>query len=152
VRSMTARFSLRVVTVRVLLPLALAFLVQLPRASAAFAQQPGGSAAAPAVKNPVAVTPASITAGAAAFKKYCAFCHGANAKGNGPLAPKDSNPPDLTDATWTHGSTDGQIFTVIANGGGAKSTMVGFKGKMPDQDLWNIINYLRSLAPKAAAR
>jgi len=60
--------------------------------------------------------------------------------------------PDLTDATWTHGSTDGQIFTVIANGGGAKSTMVGFKGKMPDQDLWNIINYLRSLAPKAAAR
>jgi len=30
--------------------------------------------------------------------------------------------------------------------------MVGFKGKMPDQDIWNIINYLRSLGPKPAAR
>jgi mono/diheme cytochrome c family protein len=100
----------------------------------------------------VASTPVSITAGAAAYKKYCAFCHGVDAKGNGPLAPKDSNPPNLTDATWTHGSTDGEIFTVIINGGGPDSKMVGFKGKMPDQDVWHIVNYLRSLGPKPAAR
>lgn len=116
------------------------------------AQSPGGSAVARTMKSPVALTPASITAGAAAYQKYCAFCHGADAKGNGPLAPKDSNPPDLTDATWTHGSTDAQIFTVIANGTGPNSKMAGFKGKMPDQDLWNIINYLRSLGPKTGAR
>jgi hypothetical protein len=30
--------------------------------------------------------------------------------------------------------------------------MVGFKGKMPDQDMWHIVNYLRSLGPKTAAR
>lgn len=118
----------------------------------AYARSPGGSATARAIKNPVASSPASITAGAAAFKKYCAFCHGADAKGNGPLAPKDSNPPDLTDATWTHGGTDGEIYTVIANGAGPNSKMVGFKGKMPDQDLWTIINYLRSLGPKPAAK
>lgn len=112
----------------------------------------GGNASARAIKNAVAATPASITAGAAAFKKYCAFCHGADAKGNGPLAPKDSNPPDLTDAKWDFGSTDGEIYAVIANGAGPNSKMVGFKGKMPDQDLWNIINYLRSLGPKSAAR
>ena len=119
---------------------------------AAYAQTPGGNAAARAVKNPVASAPASITAGAAAYKKYCAFCHGVDAKGNGPLAPKDSNPPNLTDAMWTHGSTDGEIFTVIINGGGPDSKMVGFKGKMPDQDVWHIVNYLRSLGPKPAAR
>lgn len=118
----------------------------------AYARSPGGSAAARAIENPVVSSPASINAGAAAFKKYCAFCHGADATGNGPLAPKDSNPPDLTDATWTHGGTDGEIYTVIANGAGPTSKMVGFKGKMPDQDLWNIINYLRSLGPKPAAR
>jgi mono/diheme cytochrome c family protein len=118
----------------------------------AYAQSPGGNTAARAIKNPVAATPASVTAGAAAYKKYCAFCHGVDAKGNGPLAPKDSNPPDLTDATWTHGSTDGELFTVITTGAGPNSKMVGFKGKMPDQDLWNIINYLRSLRPKTAAR
>lgn len=116
------------------------------------AQNSGGSAAARTTKNPVAATPASITAGAAAYQKYCAFCHGADAKGDGPLAPKDSNPPDLTDAAWTHGSTDGQIFTVIASGTGPNSKMAGFKGKIPDQDLWNIVNYLRSLGPKTGAR
>ena len=117
----------------------------------AFAQAPGG-AAARAIKNPVASTAASVTAGAATYKKYCAFCHGADAKGNGPLAPKDSNPPDLTDAMWVHGSTDGEIFTMITAGGGPTSKMIGFKGKMPDQDIWQVINYLRSLGPKTAAR
>jgi len=119
-------------------------------ATTAFSQAPAGSSRA--VKNPVAATPASITAGAAAYKKYCAFCHGADAKGNGPLAPKDSNPPSLIDATWTHGSSDGEMFNVIANGTGPNTKMVGFKGKMPDQDIWHIVNYLRSLAPKATGR
>jgi mono/diheme cytochrome c family protein len=114
--------------------------------------QTGGHAAARAVKNPVASNPASITAGAAAYKKYCSFCHGTEAKGNGPLAPKDSNPPDLTDATWTRGSADGDIFAVIANGVGGDSKMLAFKGKIPEQDIWNIVNYLRSLGPKTAGR
>ena len=108
--------------------------------------------AASAIKNPVPTTAASVTAGAATYKKYCAFCHGVAAEGDGPLAPEDSNPPDLTDATWVHGSTDGEIFTVIADGAGANSLMVPFKGKMPDQDLWHIVNYLRSLGPEGAAR
>ena len=108
--------------------------------------------AAKTIKNPVPATAASVTAGAAAFKKYCAFCHGPEAKGEGPLAPKDSHPPDLTDAVWAHGSTDGEIFTVIANGAGAESKMIAFKGKMPDADLWHIINYLRTLGPKGAVR
>ena len=120
--------------------------------------QGGGAApaaaasAAKTLKNPVATSATSVTAGAAAYKKYCAFCHGATAKGNGPLAPKDSMPPDLTDAKWDHGSTDGEIFTLIANGGGATSKMIAFKGKMPEQDIWHIVNYLRSLGPKAAVR
>lgn len=44
-------------------------------ALAVHAQSPGGTPAARAIKNPVAATPASATAGAAACKKYCAFCH-----------------------------------------------------------------------------
>ena len=117
----------------------------------AYALNPADDAAR-ALKNPVPSTPVSITAGAAAFKKYCAFCHNADAKGNGPLAPKDSNPPDLTDAEWVHGSSDGEIFTVIVNGAGPNSKMVGFKGKMPGQDVWHIVNYLRSLGPKTPGR
>lgn len=116
-----------------------------------YAQNAAGRGAPRALKSPVAATPASIAAGAAAYKKYCAFCHGEDAKGNGPLAPKDSNPPNLTDAKWDRGSSDAEIYAVIANGGGPDSKMVAFKGKMPDQDLWNVINFLRSLGSKTAA-
>jgi mono/diheme cytochrome c family protein len=116
------------------------------------AQEPGGSPEARKVKNPVTSNAASVTAGAAVFKKYCAFCHNADAKGNGPLAPKGSMPSDLTDEKWDRGSTDGEIFAVIMAGAGPKFVMKGLKGKLPDEDAWHVVNYLRSLGPKTAAR
>jgi mono/diheme cytochrome c family protein len=112
----------------------------------ASAQQPGGSEAGKKLKNPVASSPESIKAGAASYGKYCKFCHNADAKGNGPMAPKDTHPPDLTDATWDRGSTDGEIFMVIKEGAGPKFDMKGFKSKMTDQEIWNVVNYLHSLA------
>src|SRR5438128_2560537 len=75
-------------------------------ALAAQAKKPATTTA----KNPVAATPQSIAAGQALFQKYCRFCHGADAKGNGPQAPKDTHPPDLTDDKWDHGSSDADIF------------------------------------------
>jgi len=114
-------------------------------AVSARAQNPGGSDEGKKLKNPVASSPDSIKAGAAAFGKYCKFCHGADAKGNGPMAPKDTHPPDLTDAKWDRGSTDGEIFLVIKDGAGPKFDMKGFKSKMTDQEIWNVVNYLHSL-------
>ena len=64
----------------------------------------------------------------------------------------DIVPPNLTDAEWIHGNTDGEIYTMIQNGAGGTSVMKGFKGKMPDRDMWNVVNYLRSLAAKGASR
>ena len=112
------------------------------------AQNPGGSPEAQKVTNPVAANAASIKAGTAAFKKYCAFCHGAGGKGDGPLAPEGSQPADLTDAEWTRGSSDGEIFVVIMGGAGPTFDMKGFKGQIDDRDVWHIVNYLRSLGPK----
>jgi mono/diheme cytochrome c family protein len=116
------------------------------------AQDLGGNPDARKVKNPVASTAASVTAGAAVYKKYCAFCHNADAKGNGPLAPKGSMPPDLTDDKWDRGSSDGEIFAVLMAGAGPKFVMKGLKGKLPDEDAWHVVNYLRSLGPKTASR
>lgn len=107
-----------------------------------------GNAAAAKLKNPVRVTPASITAGQTAYGKYCKFCHGVDAKGNGPLAPKGTNPPNLIDAEWVHGSTDGEIFVGIKDGIGPKFDMKPMAAKMMDTDIWHTVNYLRSLAPK----
>lgn len=112
------------------------------------AQNPGGSAEGKAMKNPVAASAASVTAGQAAYAKNCRFCHGADAKGNGAMAPKDTHPSDLTDAKWDRGATDGEIFLVIRDGAGPDMKMKGYKGRMADNDIWNVVNYLRSVGPK----
>ena len=110
------------------------------------AQNIGGSPEARKVKNPVAATPESIAAGKALFLKNCRFCHGEDAKGDGPMAPKDTHPANLVDDKWDRGSTDGEIFAVIRNGAGPKFDMKPQK-TLSDQDIWNIINYLRSIGP-----
>jgi mono/diheme cytochrome c family protein len=112
------------------------------------AQNPGGSEEGKKLKNPVASTPDSIKAGQASFQKYCRFCHGNDAKGNGPMAPEGTHPSDLTDDKWDRGSTDGEIFLVIKEGAGPKLDMKGFKSKMTDPEIWNVVNYLRSLHGK----
>jgi len=112
------------------------------------AQNPGGSPEAAKVKNPVPATAAAIEAGKASYQKNCRFCHGDEAKGDGKMAPKDSHPSDLTDAKWDRGSTDGEIFAVIQNGAGPKFDMKGFKGRMTDQQIWEVVDYLRSIGPQ----
>jgi mono/diheme cytochrome c family protein len=115
-------------------------------------QTPGGNPAAKKIKNPVPATPASVSAGETTFKTFCAPCHGTDAKGNGPLAPPGSNPPDLTDAIWVHGSSDGEIFSSISNGPSPTAKMGAFKAAIAEKDIWNVVNFLRSLGPKTAER
>jgi mono/diheme cytochrome c family protein len=112
------------------------------------AQNPGGSPDGKKMKNPVASSPESIKTGAAAFQKNCRFCHGADAKGDGPMAPEGTHPSNLTDDKWDRGSTDGEIFLVIQNGAGPKFDMKGYKSKMTENEIWNIVNYLRSIQAK----
>lgn len=103
---------------------------------------------AAALKNPIKPTPDAIAKGKQAFNKACRHCHGPEAKGDGPLAPKDPSPADLTDAKWDHGSTDGEIYTVIANGIGGNSKMKGAKSALSANEMWQIVTFLRSLGPR----
>ena len=107
-----------------------------------------GSAEGRKMKNPVASNAASVTAGKAAYQKYCRFCHGAEGLGDGAIGTEGSKPSDLTDEEWMRGSTDGEIFVVLRDGAGPKFEMKGFKGRMTDQDMWHVVNYIRSLAKK----
>lgn len=124
------------------------FALALGASTMVSAQNPGGSADGKKMKNLVASSAESIGAGQALFAKNCRFCHGADAKGNGPMAPKDTHPSDLTDAKWDRGSTDGELFLVMRDGAGPDFQMKGYKGRMSDTDMWNVINYLRSIGPK----
>ena len=118
-------------------------------ASLATAQNIGGSAEGRKLKNPYPLNDASIKAGAAGYRRQCRFCHGNDAKGNAKTAPKHIVPPpsDLTDQKWDRGSTDGELFLVIKNGAGPKFDMEPQK-VLKDDDIWHVVNFLRSLAVK----
>ena len=108
----------------------------------------GGNPKAAAVKNPVQPTPKSIAAGRQAYNGACRQCHGPKALGDGPLAPKNPSPADLTDGEWKFGSSDGEIFAIIANGVGGDSEMKGHRSEMTATDMWNIVNFIRSIGPQ----
>jgi mono/diheme cytochrome c family protein len=106
-----------------------------------------GNDAAAAVKNPVAPTAESVAAGQGTYRKSCAPCHGINAEGGSgnDLIPAS---PDLTDEMWDHGSTDGAIFNSIKNGVPPDFNMTPWKDQLKDDEIWNVVNYLRSIAKK----
>jgi mono/diheme cytochrome c family protein len=106
----------------------------------------GGNPDAAARVNPVAASPESLAAGRRAYNQFCANCHGATGKGDGNGGTAGAPPADLTDTTWDYGSTDGEIFGVIHDG--TSNDMGSYAERLKDTDIWNIVNYVRSLATK----
>jgi mono/diheme cytochrome c family protein len=142
---------MRTVSLPKLTGLVFACLVFMTVASVAMAQtQPAAKAGdGKAMKNPVKSSPQSIEAGHAVYQKSCAHCHGAAGKGDGTVAAQmPTKPSNLADEKWENGSTDGEIFLSIRDGVAPKMAMKPFKGKITDQDIWNIVNYIRSIGPK----
>jgi mono/diheme cytochrome c family protein len=107
-----------------------------------------GNPEAAKLQNPVASTALSIADGKRAYQRYCANCHGSNAEG-GPGNDLTPPAPDLTLKQLKHGSTDGEVFSVIKNGIPPDFNMAawGTQG-LADDDVWKIVNYLRTLTKK----
>jgi mono/diheme cytochrome c family protein len=98
--------------------------------------------------NPVASDDQSLAAGKGLYSTQCLSCHGATGVGNGPAAKAlEKNPGDLSQAKmWEQ--TDGEVFWKITNG---KKPMPSFETLTTEEQRWQIINYMRTLAPKPAA-
>ena len=103
----------------------------------------GGNPGAAKLKNPVESTPESVAAGRQTYTRLCARCHGATGKGDGGGAGAGGQPADLTDDMWDFGGTDGEIFGVIHDG--TSADMEGYAERISDTDIWQLINYIRSL-------
>jgi len=100
------------------------------------------------LKNPLAVTDASLAAAKAVFLDHCAQCHGEGGKGDGPEAPMyDVKPADFTDAHMMGEMTDGEIFWKISEG---RRPMLEFKKRLTEEQRWQLVNYVRTFAPKPA--
>ena len=92
--------------------------------------------------NAVKTSPASVQAGDALYKKHCASCHGKTGLGDGTKAKTlDTFPGDFSSADF-QGQTDGTLFYQIKMG---RNDMPKYDKKIEDADMWNIVNYLRTL-------
>ena len=98
--------------------------------------------------NPIPPNLESVAAGQTIFMTSCAPCHGTGGKGDG-LAGLALNPrpADLTQHAIPGVHTDAQLFEWITNGFPG-SRMPAFKAALSDTDRWNLVNFIRTLAPK----
>ncbi|HUU40853.1 MAG TPA: c-type cytochrome [Desulfatiglandales bacterium] len=93
-------------------------------------------------KNPVKMDPDSIQLGQKSFSENCAYCHGDNAEGNKSKSiGHETNPQNLKETIKSH--SDGDFFWKIQNG---KGEMPSFKDELNANEIWSIINYLKSLS------
>jgi mono/diheme cytochrome c family protein len=100
-------------------------------------------------KNPVAATPEGLASSKKMFGYDCAMCHGATGDGKGDLVESMK----LTMKDWRtpatlSGMTDAQIYDMIVKG---KGQMTGEGDRLPPNDVWKMVNYVRSLAKKGGA-
>ena len=96
--------------------------------------------------NPIEMSEESVAAGRRVFGRFCRSCHGVRADGQGMTAPSGSRPANLVDDQWDHGSADGDIFKVIREGVPPAYDMDAWEGRITDEEIWSIINFLRDLA------
>ena len=103
-----------------------------------------------ALTNPYLPDDTSLAAGKTLFEANCAVCHGEQGRGNGPAAANLSiKPPDYGNGHLDI-HTDGDIFYWIQNGFPG-SPMPAFKDKLSDDDIWNLVNYVRRLRNEASS-
>jgi len=101
------------------------------------------------IRNPFSGDPKAAKAGEFEFRINCAFCHGLGARGGG-------RGPDLTRAHKHHGDSDADLFQNISQGiPGTVMPANGTNGQgvgMTDDEIWQIITYLRSIQVQAPAK
>jgi len=97
--------------------------------------------------NPVAADDQSLATGKALYTAQCLSCHGNSGVGDGPAAKAlEKNPGDLSKAKmWEQ--TDGELFWKITTG---RKPMPAFETLTTEEQRWQIVNYVRTLAPKPA--
>jgi len=121
-----------------------------PAAAAPAAKAP---AQAPKPENPLppnAVGEVDATAGNADYQTYCASCHGQTGGGDGPVAQALSpKPARHNDGNYMNSLTDDYLFKVIKLGGasvGKSQMMAPWGASLSDQQIRNVIAYIRTLA------
>ena len=101
-------------------------------------------------------------AGKLIYDRLCASCHGANLEGQPnwqkrlPNGRLPAPPHDATGHTWHH--ADAELFTMVKQSlsalvPGYESDMPAFGGILTDQQIWDVLAYIKTRwPPEIAAR
>jgi mono/diheme cytochrome c family protein len=96
---------------------------------------------AKAKRNPMTTDPDAIAAGANLFDQHCAECHGDAGEGSkkGPSLLKEP----------VQNAAPGALFWLLTNGVVRRGMPVW--SKLPEPQRWQLVTYIKSLAPPATA-
>ena len=98
--------------------------------------------------NPIPPNADSVARGHGLYTANCVPCHGVAGKGDGPVGlTLNPRPADLSAHAVPGVHTDGQLYGWITQGF-AGSVMPSFKSVLTDDNRWDLVNYVRTLAPK----
>lgn len=84
--------------------------------------------------------------GEAIFAEHCARCHGKSGDGLGPEVKELIVPPADLRALKSRSKTDMELLLAIKQGV-LFSPMHGWKDRLSEQDMLDVLGYIRSLAP-----
>ncbi|HET7764961.1 MAG TPA: c-type cytochrome [Burkholderiales bacterium] len=126
-------------------------LAQYPPAAQCPQPRFTGKAPEPAYSqlNPVPADRTALAAGRGLYEQgadpSCQLCHGIKGDGMGPLASQfDPRPRNFACKETVNGIPDGQLFWIVRNG--SPGTSMPAFGSLRDEQIWQIVLYLRALA------
>lgn len=98
------------------------------------------------LRNPIPRSAESIARGRQLFVKDCAVCHGAEGRGDGVAAAAlPQRPDDLSRLAPPPVFPDGVVAYRIING---VKMMPAFKATLSENEIWDLLNFIRSLAKR----
>ena len=80
------------------------------------------------------------------YEQHCLRCHGDKMDGNGPDAQYLIVRPADLQSQESRIKTDWELLVTITNGA-LFTPMHGFRGKLTDQQIFDVLSYIRAVAP-----
>jgi mono/diheme cytochrome c family protein len=94
------------------------------------------------MENPVEADNQSLRIGQSMYRRNCRDCHGSRGKGDGPeSADLETTMRDFA-SDEVQSQTDGELYYKTYEG---RDEMPGFNGDLHEVDIWNIVNYIKTL-------
>ncbi len=95
------------------------------------------------VKNPLAGNTEILKYAKVVYTTYCSPCHGDKGRGDGVAASGLATKPADHSSDYVQKQTDGALYWMITEG---RNPMPTYKTALTDNQRWELVNYIRTLA------